>query len=376
MIRTKSLTGPMIKALLGLALLLCEEIPSSSAQTGWQADWQQRQQAAKKEGKVVMGIPPGPELRKALEGAMKQKFGIDIELVLGTSSKTNRRVAEEYQAGVRYFDVITSTWDNLEPNLLPMGAVEPLENYWILPEVKDPKQWFGGHIWGDKAKRFAYSPFAMMNNTIYYNSGLVKAEEIRLYDDLLNSKWKGKIALWDPREGGASTGIWAFLWQLKGEGYLKKLAEQVSLISTDRRLVADSLAKGKVSVAIGPTYYSYVAFERAGLPVKPSPPFKEGTYVSVGNGGPVAIKNPPHPNAARILVNWLLSREGQDLYSRALGQATRRIDLDTKWMDEIGVRAAKDYITLEDYYKSENQSEDKILNVRRPAQELAQKLFK
>ena len=140
----------------------------------------------------MMGIPPGPELRKALEGAMKQKFGIDIELVLGTSSKTNRRVAEEYQAGVRYFDVITSTWDNLEPNLLPMGAVEPLENYWILPEVKDPKQWFGGHIWGDKAKRFAYSPFAMMNNTIYYNSGLVKAEEIRLYDDLLNSKWKRK----------------------------------------------------------------------------------------------------------------------------------------------------------------------------------------
>jgi ABC-type Fe3+ transport system substrate-binding protein len=96
----------------------------------------------------------------------------------------------------------------------------------------------------------------------------------------------------------------------------------------------------------------------------------------VGNGGPVVIKNSPHPNAATVLINWLLSREGQELYSRAHGQATRRLDVDTKWMAEIGVRAAKDNITPEDYYKNENQSEDKILAVRRPAQKLADKLFK
>jgi iron(III) transport system substrate-binding protein len=369
--------GVMANALAALFLLMfCVGVSSSSAQSGWQTEWSQRREAAKKEGKVVLAIPPSAELRKALETAMKQKFGIELEPVLGSSNKMNKRVADEYKAGVRYFDVIISTWDNLDYTLLPMGAVEPLESYWILPEVKDPKQWFAGHVWTDKTKRFAYAPQGYMLDNIWYNSSQVKEEEVRTYDDLLNPKWKGKIGMWDPREGGAAAGKWAYLWQIKGEGYLKKLAEQVSLISTDRRLVADALARAKVNITIGPTYYSFVSFVNAGLPVKPFSPFKEGTYVSVGNGGPVAIKNPPHPNAARVLINWMLSREGQEIYSKAHGQATRRNDVDTKWMNEIGVRAAKDYISVEEFHKYENQSEDKILKIRRPAQEIADKLFK
>jgi iron(III) transport system substrate-binding protein len=359
-----------------LLLMFGVGVSSSLAQSSWQTEWSQRREAAKKEGKVVLAIPPSAELRKALETAMKQKFGIELEPVLGSSNKINKRVADEYKAGVRYFDVIISTWDNLDYTLLPMGAVEPLESYWILPEVKDPKQWFAGHVWTDKTKRFAYAPQGYMLDNIWYNSSQVKEEEVRTYDDLLNAKWKGKIGMWDPREGGAAAGKWAYLWQIKGENYLKKLAEQVSLISTDRRLVADALARAKVIITIGPTYYSFVSFVNAGLPVKPFPPFKEGTYVSVGNGGPVAIKNPPHPNAARVLINWMLSREGQEIYSKAHGQATRRNDVDTKWMNEIGVRAAKDYISVEEFHKYENQSEDKILKIRRPAQEIADKLFK
>jgi ABC-type Fe3+ transport system substrate-binding protein len=357
-------------------LLLGAWAASASAQSGWQTEWSQRVEAAKKEGKVVLSIPPSAELRKALESSMKEKFGIQLEIVLGSSNKINKRVADEYAAGVHYFDVITSTWDNLDYTLLPMGAVEPLENLWILPEVKDPKNWFGGHVWTDNTKRYAYSPYAYMLDNIWYNNSLVKEEEVRTYDALLNPKWKGKIGMWDPREGGAAAGKWAYLWQNKGEDFLKKLSEQVSLISTDRRLVADSLARGKVSITIGPTYYSFVSYVKAGLPVKPFPPFKEGTYVSMGNGGPVAIKNSPHPNAARVLINWMLSREGQDIYSRAQGQATRRLDVDTKWMNDIGVRPAKDYLKVDEFLKYENQSQDKILNVRRPAQEIANKLFK
>jgi iron(III) transport system substrate-binding protein len=350
-------------------------LATPSAQAQWQNEWRQKQEAARKEGQVVLNIPPSPELRKALEESVKKKLGIEIELALGTSNRVIKKISEEYKAGIRYFDVIISTWDNLEYSLLPMGVVEPLENYWILPEVKDPKQWWAGHVWTDKAKRFAYSPFAYMLDNIWYNATEVKPEEVRLYDHLLNPKWKGKIGIWDPREGGAAAGKWAFLWATKGEEYLKKLAAQVSLITTDRRLVADSLAKGKIALSIGPTYYSFAGYAKAGLPLKPLPPFKEGTYVSMGNGGPVMLKNSPHPNAAAVLVNWLLSKEGQEIYGTALGQATRRSDVNTKWMADIGVRAAKDFISLEEFFKNENQTEDKILSVRRPTQEFVNKLF-
>ena len=345
------------------------------AQTGWQTEWMQRLEAAKKEGKVVFSIPPSTELRKALETSVKKNFGFEIEVVPGTAAKIIRRISDEYQAGVRYFDAVISTFDNLEHSLIPMGAVDPLETHWILPEVKDSKNWWGGHVWTDNTKRFAYSPFAYMQDNIWYNTDQVKPDEIRVYDDLLKPKWKGKIGLWDPRQGGASAGKWAFLWTTKGEAYLKKLTEQISLLANDRRQVADSLAKGTIALSIGPTYYSFVSYVKAGLPVKWLPPLKEGTYVSMGNGGPVAIKNPPHPNAAKVLINWLLSKEGQEIYSLAQGQATRRMDVDTKSMEEFGIRAAKNYISVEEFHKYENQSENKLKSVRRPAQEFAKKIL-
>ncbi len=371
MARLKTFCG-MIAVQLGSSFLfsLC-----AYAQINWQTEWTQRTEAAKKDGKVVFSIPPSTELRKALESSVRKKFAFDIEVIPGTAAKIIRRTADEYQAGVRYFDVIVSTFDNLEHSLIPMGAIEPLESIWILPEVKDAKNWWGGHIWTDNTKRFAYSPFAYMQDNIWFNSEQVKPDEIRVYDDLLKPKWKNKIGMWDPRQGGASGGKWAFLWANKGEPYLKKLVEQISLIAADRRQVADSLAKGTIAISIGPTYYSFAGYVRAGLPVKPLPPIKEGTYVSMGNGGPVVIKNPPHPNATKVFVNWLLSKEGQEIYSLAQGQATRRLDVDTKAMEEFGIRAAKDYISVDEFHKGENQSEDKIKSVRRPAQEFAKKIL-
>ena len=197
----------VIAVLLGFAFSL-----PASAQTNWQTEWTQRSEAAKKEGKVVFSIPPSTELRRALESSVRKKLGFEIEVVPGTAAKMIRRIANEYQAGVRYFDVIVSTFDNLEHSLIPMGASEPLESNWILPEVKEAKNWWGGHIWTDNTKRFAYSPFAYMQDNIWFNSDQVKPDEIRVYDDLLTPKWKGKIGLWDPRQGGASGGKWAFLW--------------------------------------------------------------------------------------------------------------------------------------------------------------------
>jgi len=349
-------------------------LSTASAQPTWQTEWEQVKAAAKTEGKLVVNIPPDAALRRTLEAVFKAKFGIDLELVLGRGALVARRIGDEYQARVRYFDIMLGTIDNLMERLIPMGAVEPLEPAWILPEVKDAKNWWGGHIWTDKGKRYAYAAAAYMLDNIWYNTDLVKPDEVRSYDDLLNPKWKNKIGFLDPRLGGAGIGTWGFLWATKSEGYLKKLLEQ-QLVIADDRVQADSLARGKLAIAIGPTYYRFEAFLRAGLPVKPFPTFKEGTYMSVGVGAPVIFKNLPHPNAAKVFVNWFLSKEGQETYGKVHGHATRRLDVDTKWMTEIGVHAAKDFSTVEDFHKYENQSEDKVLKVREPAREFARKIL-
>ena len=169
--------------------------------------------------------------------------------------------------------------------------------------------------------------------------------------------------------------MWSFLWKLKGEEYLKKLAGQKLFLSRDQRVLAESLARGKIALVAGLSYYSFLPFAKAGLPVKSVSIPRDEIYVSGGSGNVAIIKGAPHPNATKVFVNWFLGQQGQEVYSRAMGQATRRLDVDTQWLKEFGVVAAKNNLTSDQYTKLENQSEEKVLKAREPAAELARKLL-
>jgi ABC-type Fe3+ transport system substrate-binding protein len=364
----------MVSACLALLIAMWPAKESFAQSATWQSDWERVKAEARKEGKLVVGIPANPTLRTQIETAMKQKFGIEVELVLSLESTLAKRIADEHKAGIRYFDVIIVTVSDVASALRPIGAVEPLEKHWILPEVSDPKNWWGGHIWGDKDNKLVYYPNAHEQDNIWYNTDVVKESELKSWDDLLNPKLRGKIGLFDPRISGAGRGIWGFMWQVKGEDYLRKLAEQ-KLVVGEPRPIADQLARGRLAITIGPTFYTLHQFTRVGLPIKPLPRMAEGTYVSVGNGGPVVIADPPHPNATKVFVNWLLSKEGQEMFTKAMGQASRRFDVDTTWTPSIGLRAAKDVISVDDFHKRENQSELRDAEVRLPALKFARTLF-
>ena len=349
---------------------------AQGANPSWKAEWDKTLEPAKKEGRVVVSVPASNELRKLVEEGFKKRYpAIEVELVPARGSTIIRRIADEYKAGVRNFDVHIGGSNSVVSGLLVEGVLDAVEPYFILPEVKDPKNWWGGHMWVDRAKRYVYDFQAYLTESMWRNETLTKAEEFRSYDDLLNPKWKGKIGILDPRTPGAGDSLWAYIWYVKGEDYLKKLAAQNLLIGRDQRLLGESLAKGKIAIVMGLTYYSLLPFVTAGLPVKPLPHLKEGTFGTGGSGNLAIIKNPPHPNAAKIFVNWLLSKEGQEITTKALGQATRRLDVDTKWLNEYGVLPAKDSLSVKDYLDAENQSEEKLEKVREPAIKFANKLL-
>jgi ABC-type Fe3+ transport system substrate-binding protein len=146
-------------------------------------------------------------------------------------------------------------------------------------------------------------------------------------------------------------------------------------IGRDQRQLAENLAKGKLALVVGLTYYSFLPFLKAGLPVKPLPNPRDEVYISGGSGNLTIIKGAPHPNATKVFVNWILGKEGQEIFSRTMGQGTRRLDVDTQWLKEFGVIAAKDSLTPDQYPKLENQSEDKVVKVREPAAEFARKIL-
>ena len=66
-------------------------------------------------------------------------------------------------------------------------------------EVRDPKQWWGGHIWADNAKRFIYAFVAYQTVSLWSNSNEYKLVEFRSFDDLLNPKLQSRIGISDPR---------------------------------------------------------------------------------------------------------------------------------------------------------------------------------
>jgi ABC-type Fe3+ transport system substrate-binding protein len=162
---------------------------------------------------------------------------------------------------------------------------------------------------------------------------------------------------------------------IKGEEYLRKLVAQKLFITRDLRLLAENLARGKIAVTSGIGYSEFQPFIKVNLPVMPLPVPKEGLYVSGGYGHLTVLKNLPHPNATKVFVNWLLSRDGQEVFARGMGVGSRRLEIETKWLRDYGVIAAKDFLPPEQFGKYENQSEEKIKNIREPAAAFARKLL-
>jgi iron(III) transport system substrate-binding protein len=338
------------------------------------ADWQRLVAAAKKEGKVVIGAPPGSDFRIEAQTMLKKRLDLDSEFVQAPGPNLMSRIVAEKQSGAVTVDafLIGPCTGN---SLLKSDLFEPLAPAMILPEVKDPAKWFGGHLWADNQTggNQLYSFVAQMTPSIYYNTQLVKTQDIRSYNDLLDPKWKGKIGLRDPRVPGGGLAMWAFLLDMKGEEFIRKLAQQEMFVSRNARQIADALAKGSLALTIGVGYRDFDAFLDANLPVKHLPTFKEGTYVSGGNGILGLVKGAPHPNAAKVFFNWLLSREGQELHGRTAQQPTRRLDVDTKGLDG---QAAKDVLSLEEFRRFQNFTEDKCSNSWIPGARLAEAVLK
>jgi iron(III) transport system substrate-binding protein len=363
------LIGPILQlavACLSVTLAIAQSKPS---------DWEKIVEAAKKEGKVVASIPPSPELRKLMEIAFTRRFGIGVEFVPARGGAIIQRMVSEAKTGVQYFDLHIGGTESVVTGLLPENVLDAVEPYFVLPDVRDAKQWWGGHIWADNAKRFIYNFVAYQTVSLWTNPNEYKPAEFKSFDDLLSAKLQGRIGISDPRTPGSGSSMWSYMHYIKGEEYLRKLVAQKIFVTRDLRLLADNLAKGKIAITSGIGYSEFYPFIKANLPVAPLSVPKEGLYVSGGYGHLTILKNPPHPNATKVFVNWLLGRDGQEIFSRGMGVGSRRLDIDTKWLTEFGVIAAKDRLTLDQFYKLENQSEEKIHKIREPAAVVARKLL-
>jgi iron(III) transport system substrate-binding protein len=169
---------------------------------------------------------------------------------------------------------------------------------------------------------------------ISINTDYVKPEEIRSVHDLLHPRWKGKISTFNPTVAGGGTNIAAHLYVNLGEDYVKKLyvGQQLAL-SRDYRQMADWLARGTYPISLGMREEEVERLRKEGMPIVIVHDLDGVPSRVVAAIGIVALMNrAPHPNAARVFVNWIASKDGLEIYSRAYGAPTVRNDVDESFL--------------------------------------------
>ena len=172
---------------------------------------------------MVASIPPTPELRKLMEIAFSRRYGIATEFVPARGGAVVQRLVSEAKAGVQYFDLHIGGTESVITAMLPENILDAIDPYLILPEVRDPKHWWGGHIYIDNAKRYIYNFVAYQTVSLWSDPNQYKPSEFKSFDDLLSPKLQAKIGISDPRTPGSGSSMWSYMHYIKGEEYLRKL---------------------------------------------------------------------------------------------------------------------------------------------------------
>ncbi|HEY2990238.1 MAG TPA: extracellular solute-binding protein [Candidatus Binatia bacterium] len=297
-------------ALVLLSVLLLAD--NGWAQSDWKKDWENTLQAAKKEGQVTVYIY---RYERMLEAFKKDYPDIKVVTVTGTGNQLGTRIVTERRAE-KYIADIFSTGPNSAFNILYKGkALDPLKPAFILPEVKDESKWYGGRYnFIDPDGKYIFGYLANSSSAqLYYNSKLLQEKEFKSHWDLLNPKWKGKIVSLDPALTGLGQTMQFFYYHPElGPDFIKKLFGGMDVTyAREFRQMTDWLGQGKYAICIGCKDGDRAKHQ--GLPVESfeTSLWKEGGAFSSGGGSLSLVNRAPHPNAAKVFVNWLLSRTGQ-----------------------------------------------------------------
>lgn len=300
------------------------------------ADWDQMVAAAQKEGKVVVSGPPTPDSRIKVPAAFKQRFGIDVEYLAGNTSQLAARVESERAAGQYTIDVSLGGPDTVYATFLANKWLEPLKPVLTLPDVVDPNVWpVGGPWFRDPAGETSLQIFSTITPIGYINTDLVSPDEVKTTDDLLNPRWKGKIASYDPSVNGGGLIYGSVLYVTRGPEFAKQLFQGQQLAYTrDYQQIADWIAHGTYPIGFGATP-SYMAAYEGAASIQQVVLSDIKTIVSGGFSVVSLWNKAPHPNAARVFANWIASKEGTSVYSQSEAAAPVRTDIDASaWLDK------------------------------------------
>ncbi len=316
-------------------------VVAGQGEPGWKAKWEKTVAAAKKEGQVnFYNYNTNAHL---LAARFRKRFP-EIKTVVfqGRGGMVAQRILAERRARKFLADVSMEGFNSNYLVLHKRGkAFDPIKPALMLPEVVDQSLWWQGrHHYLDDRGRYVFRVVgAPQLGSLSYNTKLVDSKEIKSVWDLLKPKWRGKIGARDARRPGPGNGALRFFYHNPkiGPEFIKRLFGEMDItLFTSFRQGTDWLAQGRYAICFACSGISTA--KRQGLPVEEFSMMKEGAGL-VSLGSTLALVNrAAHPNAAKVFINWLLSREGQMAFMET------GVDIGGDAQDSLRVDIPKDIV--------------------------------
>jgi iron(III) transport system substrate-binding protein len=291
--------------------------------SGWEEQWNQIREAAKKEGQLnTYGL--ADITHPAILEAFKKRYPeIKVVTVMG-HTEVIQRIFAERRAGKYVADVFSSGPAILR-QAYSANFLQPLRPALMFPDVIDTTKWYGGEfLWSDPEEKYllVFEGTPGSASIAYNTAKLSNLDEIQSYWDVLKPKWKGNIGFFNDGEGATvPTPIVALHYNPQvGPAFLKRLFGEMDLtVSRNRRQATDWLGKGRYALCF--LCRGIEEAQKIGLPVETihGNQIKEAGELGSGNSSVLGFfDKAPHPNAAIVFINWFLSREGQMTWQKVL----------------------------------------------------------
>ena len=315
---------------LFMAIRFAFVLEAAGTKPGWEAQWEKSVAAAKQEGQVVIyGNRSSADVVSA-GGFQKVYPGIKVVTVSLGGAQAMQRLMAERRAG-KYLADLFIGGSNTPVVMYQAESLDPIKSALILPEVLDESKWWEGkHRYIDPQREYIFMYLGHpQRGNVSFNTKLVNPKEFTSFWDFLQPKWKGKIEARDFRGGGAGQQNMRFFYYNPelGPKFIKRLFSEMDItLFRDTRQSIDWLATGRFAIC----FFCYdIDLQRAqqqGLPVNEFGYMREGVALTSQSGTLSVVNKAPNPNAAKVFVNWFLSREGQ-LVAQKVQANSLRVDI-------------------------------------------------
>ena len=330
------------KDVMMLAFLLAG---APAAAQGWQQEWDRTVAAAKKEGALTMSIPPGREWRDQMMEFQKLYPDIKLDAQGFNSRDFWPRVVKERELGHYLWDLRVGGADTNVYNFKTAGNMAPIRPLLLLPEVTDDSKWTGGldALFIDLDKTYFAAFAAYESENVYYNAKAVQGPGAGQMANLADARWGKKVSMADPR-GGASVSTLSMLYEEFGADFLRRLMQDTTpVVTKDYRQQMDWMASGRYPIAIGLPMPAIVDYASRGVSIEDYKKMSGPATESQGFGGLQMPSKMPHPNATKVFVNWVLTKDVQAKLMVATKLNSRRNDVPPGAPDRV-LRPGQKYL--------------------------------